>query len=999
MRSLRALLLTLVFAAIPAAAQTITTTSMPNGTVNVAYSFQLGCTNCAINAVWSISPASGPLPPNLGINPSSGVISGVPTTSGSYPFLAQVQNPAQAPVTQALTINIVGPITITTSSFPNGTLNNTYTSPPLAAKGGIAPYTWILATGPLPPGLGLSSTPSGTVIAGVPTAVGTYQFILEATDNFGDAGTAVLSISIVSGVAITTTALPNGVVGQVYNVQLTCAACTGYTWSISSGTLPPVLSISPSGDITGTPTTVGTFTFSVSLSSTSPPISTVTQPLSITINPPLEITPATLPVATVNVPYSTTILGTGGSPPYTWSFTSTANAGLKINSSSGVISGTPTVGGQYTLGVMLADSGGLSVTRLFILYVASTLSVTTTSLANGTVGTVYPTQTLAATGGQQPYVWSVPPAALPPGLLLNAKPGTITGTPTSAGTYPFTMTVTDTLGNIASASLSITVAGSNVTITISPTTLTGGTVGVAYSQALTASGGAAPYTWSIFSSVLSAAGPPAGALPAGLTLNPATGVISGTPTAAGTFGFTVQAIDSNKASGLQALSIVIAPAPPLTVTTTSLPGGTVGTAYSQTLAATGGLSPYTWSVPPGTLPAGLGLNATTGAITGTPTAAATSSFTVTVTDSVKNTAQHALSIAIAAAVPPLTVTASALPAATVGIAYTESPLTVSGGTPPYAYSFGALNSNAVVTTNTDGLKINPSTGAISGTPIAAGQFTLPVIVNDSSSPVQTSAQNLPLTVNSAPPPTVTLTGVPPSSGFDQQVAPTLSISAAYPTALTGTIVLTFAPSVTPPQGSTGAIDDLMIQFSNGSRTIDFTIPAGSTTPTLNNASSITVLTGTTAGAITLTTTLTDSSGATLGSPSVQTIVNNAAVPFIDKVTLTQVPGGVTVTVTGFSSTRDMNNGQFAFVPGTGDSFANPSQTSGILDVSVALNGAFTTWWADPAQANPFGTQFTLTVPFTQTNAAGASVPQLVIVSVTVTLSNSKGASNPVSLSQ
>jgi hypothetical protein len=191
----------------------------------------------------------------------------------------------------------------------------------------------------------------------------------------------------------------------------------------------------------------------------------------------------------------------------------------------------------------------------------------------------------------------------------------------------------------------------------------------------------------------------------------------------------------------------------------------------------------------------------------------------------------------------------------------------------------------------------------------------------------------------------------------------------------------------------------MIQFSNGSRTIDFTIPAGSTTPTLNNASGITVLTGTTAGAITLTTTLTDSSGATLSTPSVQTIVNNAAVPFIDKVTLTQVPGGVTVTVTGFSSTRDMNNGQFAFVPGTNDSFANPSQTTGIEDVSVALNGAFTTWWADAAQSNPYGTQFTLTVPFTQTNAAGASVPQLVIVSVTVTLSNSKGASNPVSLSQ
>jgi hypothetical protein len=995
MRSLRALLVTLVFAAIPAAAQTITTTSMPNGTVNVAYSFQLGCTNCAAGAVWSISPAAGPLPPNLGINPSSGVISGIPTTTGVYNFLAQVQNPAGPPITQALTLNITGPITINTTSFPTGTLNNTYTSPPLAASGGIKPYTWTLVSGILPPGLGFASTTSGTVISGVPTAVGTYQFILEATDNFGDAGTAVLSITIVSGTAITTTALMNGVVGQIYNVQLACTVCTGYTWSISAGALPPVLSISPGGDITGTPTTVGTFTFTVSLTSTSPPVNIVTQALSITVNPPLEITPATLPVATVNVQYSTTIVGTGGTPPYTWSFTSKQNAGLKIDSSSGVISGTPTIGGQYTLGVLLADSGGLSVTRLFILYVASTLSVTTTSLAGGTVGTVYPTQTLAATGGQQPYLWSVPPAALPPGLLLNGKQGTITGTPTSAGTYPFTMKVTDTLGNIASASLSITVAGSNVTITISPTTLPGGTVGVAYSQALTASGGASPYTWSIFSSLLSAAGPPPGTLPAGLTLSPSTGVISGSPTAAGTFAFIVQAIDSNKVSAQQALSIVIAPAPPLTITPVTLGNADVGAFYQQGVTATGGVPPYAWSLASGTLPAGLTLSASSGAITGTPTTAATANFTVQVTDSAKATATLSLSIVVVSA---LKVTATALPAATVGVAYTASPLTASGGTPPYSYSLSSTNTNGTVISS-DGLTINPTTGAISGTPTATGQFTLTPVVADSSAPEQMFALNLPLTVNAPAPPSVTLTGVPPSSGFDQQVGPTLSISAAYPTALTGTIVLTFTPSVTPPQGSTGAIDDLMIQFSNGSRTIDFTIPAGSTTPTLNNASSITVLTGTTAGAITLTTTLTDSSGAALGTPSVQTIVNNAAVPFIDKVTLTQVPGGVTVTVTGFSSTRDMNNGQFAFVPGTGDSFANPSQTSGIEDVSVALNGAFTTWWADAAQANPFGTQFTLTVPFTQTNAAGTSVPQLVIVSVTVTLSNSKGASNPVSLSQ
>jgi hypothetical protein len=191
--------------------------------------------------------------------------------------------------------------------------------------------------------------------------------------------------------------------------------------------------------------------------------------------------------------------------------------------------------------------------------------------------------------------------------------------------------------------------------------------------------------------------------------------------------------------------------------------------------------------------------------------------------------------------------------------------------------------------------------------------------------------------------------------------------------------------VTPPTGSTGTIDDNMIQFSGGGRTATFTIPAGSTT-----TGNLTVLTGTTAGTITLTTTL-SSGGATLGSPTSQTIVNAPGVPFISKVTLQQVAGGVTVVVTGFSSTRDMINGQFAFAPATNDTFISNN-------ISVPLQSAFTTWYANTGQSNPFGTQFTLTVPFTLATAT-QSVTSVVVVSVTVTLQNSKGASNPVTLSQ
>ncbi|HET9179240.1 MAG TPA: Ig domain-containing protein, partial [Terriglobia bacterium] len=145
------------------------------------------------------------------------------------------------------------------------------------------------------------------------------------------------------------------------------------------------------------------------------------------------------------------------------------------------------------------------------------------------------------------------------------------------------------------------------------------------------------YTWSIS----------AGSLPAGLTLNTSTGAITGTPTTAGTSNFTAKVTDSNSRTATQNLSITVNAA--LSITTTSLPSGTVGTAYSSTLAATGGTGSYTWSISAGSLPAGLTLNTSTGAITGTPTTAGTSNFTAKVTDSNSRTATQNLSITINAA--------------------------------------------------------------------------------------------------------------------------------------------------------------------------------------------------------------------------------------------------------------------------------------------------------------------------------------------------------------
>lgn len=182
------------------------------------------------------------------------------------------------------------------------------------------------------------------------------------------------------------------------------------------------------------------------------------------------------------------------------------------------------------------------------------------------------------------------------------------------------------------------------------------------------------------------------------------------------------------------------PTPPpaqITVTTTSLPAGVQGTAYSGgTLAASGGKAPYTWSVSAGNLPPGLALDATSGVISGTPTAAGSSSFTVKAADGAGSTpGTQALSISVAAAVIPLAISSGPPPAGTVGAAYTFT-FTASGGTSPYAWSGSALPT---------GLTLNATTGVLSGTPASAQSTPAQITVTDSAN--NSLSVTIPITIN------------------------------------------------------------------------------------------------------------------------------------------------------------------------------------------------------------------------------------------------------------
>jgi hypothetical protein len=281
----------------------------------------------------------------------------------------------------------------------------------------------------------------------------------------------------------------------------------------------------------------------------------------------------------------------------------------------------------------------------------------------------------------------------------------------------------------------------NNALRVTTASLANGSIGTAYSAALLASGGTAPYSWSIIS----------GALPAGLTLSASTGLISGMPTAVATASevtFKVTDAGSPAQSTTVTLSLTIAAAP-LRISSASLPSGQVGVAYSTTLTASGGMTPYNWALTQGSLPAGLSFNAATATISGTPTVSTSGTgltFSVTDSGSPAQNSSATLTLNIAAAGAGLDITTSALPAGQVGVAYSAA-LAASGGTAPYSWSL-------VSGTLPAGLSLNATTGVISGTPTAAASGALLLKATDSGSPVQSSSVSLFLSVTPA---TLTIT--------------------------------------------------------------------------------------------------------------------------------------------------------------------------------------------------------------------------------------------------
>ena len=750
----------------------ISTTSLPNGQVNVAYSTTLAASGGTPPYHWSIS--SGTLPTGLSLNASTGAITGTPTApvaNSSLTFkVTDSGSPAQSDP-QTLTLSITpATLAITTSSLPNGQLGIAYHAT-LAASGGTTPFAWSITSGTLPAGLSLN--PSTGAITGTPTAAfsnAPLTFQVQDSETPKQTKTVDLTLTIAPAtLAITTSSLPNGQINVAYTTTIAASGgTTPYTWSLTSGTLPGGLTLNAAtGVVSGTPTvSVANTPLTVQAKDSGTPQQSKSVSLTLTVLPAgLAIDTTSLPGAQVGVAYSATVAASGGTPPYHWSITSgSLPAGLSLNATTGAIAGTPTAAVTNSLvAFKVTDSGSPAQSApqtLSITIVPATLAITTSSLPTGQVGVTYAT-TLSASGGTKPFTWSITSGTLPAGLILNASTGAITGTPTTAtaGT-PLTIQVQDTGSPTQTKTANLTLTIAPVTLTITTSSLPNGQVNVAYNATLAASGGTAPFTWSITS----------GTLPAGLSLNGSSGVISGTPTAAvSSTPLTFQAQDSGtpKQTKTTNLTLTIAPAT-LAITTSSLPSGQVGVAYSTTLAASGGTTPYSWSITSGSLPAGLNLNASTGAITGTPTVAVTSkavTFQAQDSGTPKQTKTANLTLTIAPAT--LAIITSSVPSGQVGVAYSTS-LAASGGTTPYAWSITSGTLPA-------GLSLNASTGTITGTPTATVTNTpLTFQVQDSESPKQTKTVSLTLTI------------APATLAITTNSLPSGQINVAYSTTLAAT---------------------------------------------------------------------------------------------------------------------------------------------------------------------------------------------------------------------
>ena len=703
---------------------TISTAALPRGMTSASYSAALAFSGGAQPYYFSLF--SGALPAGLTLDGTRGMLEGTITADpGLYSFAIKVIDSEGRIYSQPFVLSVDPLLTQTTTQLSDAIVGTSH-SQTIIATGGLAPYAWSVYAGSLPAAFILDSA-TGT-ISGSPTVASSTALTFATTDSdsFTRSVYKAYTFRVLDPLQIPTTTLPNGFVGASYSEPVRVAGgIAPYSFSIV-GQLPAGLTINNStGIVSGNPS-VGGFT-NVKITATDgtwPTAQSRTVTMGIRVWSQLTITSASIvPNARKGVIITpVTLTARGGTTPYSWSVVANQSGGstslpqgVTMDSGTGVMSGTPADTGDFTFSIRVTDASGtpLTVDKQFYLHVSDTLHVVTGSIPAGATGLQY-YATLSAAGGLKNYSWTVQSGTLPDGLSLDGSRGVISGNPTGKITSSVTFEVHDRDIPPQSAQQSL-VFEINDTLSISETSLLNGREGEAYLSNVRPLLGTPTYAWRMTS----------GAPPPGITMQVNAGIASfqGTPSTPGSYTFSLEVSDSALQKATRQFTIIIYG--PVTVTTTALMNAMRGTAYSDAVAVTGGSEPYLWQVVSGTLPQGLGLNSTTGAITGITDAATgyTASLTVRVTDSGDPAASVNQPYTIRS-IDPLVIATSQIAGAQQYSPYSTA-FGGQGGIPALSWSV----SSASLPT---GITLDSASGVMSGTPTVCGSFPVTVMLADSS---------------------------------------------------------------------------------------------------------------------------------------------------------------------------------------------------------------------------------------------------------------------------
>jgi outer membrane protein OmpA-like peptidoglycan-associated protein len=644
---------------------------------------------------------SGSLPAGVSLDASTGDITGTPTTAGSYSFELTASNSAGS-VTHTVSGTVNAAPSWSDTSLSEVVKDNAY-SDGVSADGTPAP-TYSVTSGSLPAGLSLDAATGA--ITGVPTGTGSYSFEVTATNAEGSSSQSF------SGTISETPDWTDSTLGVFYmNVGysdgLTASGVPSPSYAVTSGSLPAGVSLDlATGAITGTPTTAGPYSFDITASSSA---GSVTLSFSGAVLDPTPVwSDENLSPFALATPYTN---GVSASSDQGVTYSVSAGslpAGLSLDPATGAITGTPTTAGFYAFNITATADGtspALSVTLIF----TGEVEDTTPTWSDSTIGDIQagvPFQDGVSGVSSLNVTYTVSAGSLPSGLSLDPATGAITGTVSTPGSYSFDITATSDGGSVT-LSFSGTVLDNPPTW--SDTTLGQMRHGVPFQDGIQA-GSFAPVTYSVTS----------GSLPAGLSLDATTGEITGTPSTPGAYLFVVTA-SSDGGDESFVFSVTVEENPPVWSDET-VSGGIQGTLFQDGISA-GSFAPVTYTITSGALPAGLSLDATTGAITGTPTESGSFSFEITASS---EGGSVSVTVSITITADPPVWSDRTLANGVVGVAYSDAVLATNQHNVTYAVTSGSLPS---------GLSLVQTTGAVTGTPTAAGTFSFSITASSAGGSV------------------------------------------------------------------------------------------------------------------------------------------------------------------------------------------------------------------------------------------------------------------------